>query len=345
MTALPTLSRGAALGTLSVALMSLITLTGCATHHPVKSPVERAVKAEPTPEPARPLEIVEIPQPLPLPGQLKPLPNTVDPAKIDPTTTLRASGEKSVNDANAAARMEPLKSAYLNAIQVYPFSPGALYQVYTSPGRITDIALEPGEQLRDVSSPDTVRWIIGDTESGEGSHRATHIAVKPTKTGLKSNLAIYTSRRTYFVELTSTPETWMASVAWEYPQERLEALRAANHEREVAQPLAESVPLDHLQFRYEISGDSPPWRPLRAFDDGAHVYIQFPETIAQSDMPPLFILGASGDGELVNYRVRGPYYIVDRLFAGAELRLGAKKAQIVRIQRTDLPSGKRSRAR
>ena len=241
--------------------------------------------------------------------------------------------------------MEPLKSAYLNAIQVYPFSPGALYQVYTSPGRITDVALEPGEELRDVSSPDTVRWIIGDTESGEGSQRAIHIAIKPTKTGLKSNLAIYTSRRTYFLELTSTPETWMASVAWEYPQEHLQILKSANRDRELAQPLAENVPLDHLQFRYDISGDSPPWRPMRAFDDGTHVYIQFPESIAQSDRPPLFVLGASGEGELVNYRTRGAYYIVDRLFSSAELRLGTKKAQVVSIQRTDLPSGKRDRTR
>lgn len=202
---------------ISLALISLVALAGCETRHAEKTaPVEHAVKAELTPEPARPLQIVEIPQPLPLPGQLKPLPNSSEPANTEPPPTSAASGEKNVNDANAAARLEPLKSAYLNAIQVYPFSPGALYQVYTSPGRITDVALEPGEELRDVSSPDTVRWIIGDTESGEGSHRAIHIAVKPTKTGLKSNLAIYTSRRTYFLELTSTPETWMASVAWEY---------------------------------------------------------------------------------------------------------------------------------
>ena len=331
---------------MSLALISLVALVGCETRHAEKSaPAEHAVKAELTPEPARPLQIVEIPQPLPLPGQLKPVPNSSEPANTEPPTTSAASGEKNVNDANAAARLEPLKSAYLNAIQVYPFSPGALYQVYTSPGRITDVALEPGEELRDVSSPDTVRWIIGDTESGEGSHRAIHIAIKPTKTGLKSNLAIYTSRRTYFLELTSTPETWMASVAWEYPQEHLKALKDANHEREVAQPLAESVPLEHLQFRYVISSDSPPWRPLRAFDDGTHVYIQFPETITQSDMPPLFVLGAAGDCELVNYRTRGPYYIVDRLFAAAELRLGAKKPQVVRIQRTDMPSGKRDRTR
>ena len=41
-------------------------------------------------------------------------------------------------------------------------------------------------------------------------------------------------------------------------------------------------------------------------------------------MPPLFVLGPNGQSELVNYRVHPPYYIVDRLFAVAELRLGGR---------------------
>lgn len=34
-----------------------------------------------------------------------------------------------------------------NAIQIYPWSEGALYQVYAAVGQITTIALEPGENL------------------------------------------------------------------------------------------------------------------------------------------------------------------------------------------------------
>ena len=58
--------------------------------------------------------------------------------------------------------------------------------------------------------------------------------------------------------------------------------------------------------------------------------------IAQGELPPLFVVGVSGDAELVNYRYRAPYYIVDRLFGAAELRLGGDKAQVVRISRTDV---------
>jgi type IV secretory pathway VirB9-like protein len=44
--------------------------------------------------------------------------------------------------------------------------------------------------------------------------------------------------------------------------------------------------------------------------------------------------GADGNSNLVNYRVRGNYYIVDQLFDGAELRLGQDHQQVVRIKRT-----------
>src|SRR3546814_7173179 len=35
-----------------------------------------------------------------------------------------------VENANAAARVEPRREGYYNAIQIYPWSEGALYQVY-----------------------------------------------------------------------------------------------------------------------------------------------------------------------------------------------------------------------
>ena len=88
-------------------------------------------------------------------------------------------------------------------------------------------------------------------------------------------------------------------------------------------------------MRYAISGDNPPWKPVRAFDDGSKVFIEFPARIDQGEAPPLFVVGPTGESELVNYRVRGNYYIVDRLFGAAELRLGQDPQQVVRISRTD----------
>ena len=45
-----------------------------------------------------------------------------------------------------------------------------------------------------LAAGDTVRWIIGDTESGAGAARQIHILVKPTRPELLTNLVINTER-------------------------------------------------------------------------------------------------------------------------------------------------------
>ena len=321
---------------LLVALMAASSLIGgCATQRPARSiPLDHLVAAKRIPNPPAPVKIIQVPQALPLPGQLK-----FSPDWLPPPTHASTDPMQQVRDADAAALIQPSRAAFINAMQVWPYTAGALYQVYTSPERVTDIALQKDEHLISVSAGDTVRWVIGDTASGEGTDRREHILVKPIEAGLHTNLVINTSRRTYHLELVSTPKTWMASVSWRYPLDQLIALRATNQAAEEALPVASGITLARLNFHYAISGDHPAWRPVRAFDDGRRVYIEFPAGIAEGEMPPLFILGPKGESELVNYQVRAPYYIVDRLFAQAELRLGTAPQQIVRITRTDLRAG------
>lgn len=289
------------------------------------------VPAAVEPEPSKPVQIVTIPEPLPLPGQLKPVPGGKPVAPDKRTPTAR------VDDANKAARLEPTKDGYVNAVQVYPFVSGALYRLYAAPEQVSDIALQPGEKLVAVSAGDTVRWVVGDTTSGTGEDQQVHILVKPVAPDLRANLVITTDRRAYHLELESTEATYMASVSWHYPHDELVALRRQNERATDAEAriVDEGLSLDRLRFRYEITGDDPPWRPVRAFDDTRKVYIEFPRRIDQGEAPPLFVVGPEGAAELVNYRVRGNYYIVDRLFAAAELRLGEEPQQVVRISRTD----------
>lgn len=301
--------------------------------------LENAVEAQVLPDAPKPVEVVAIPVPLPLPGQLKPVSR-----RVSPRSPARAAGRSHLVDprarvgaANEAARVEPYAQGFINAIQQYAYADGALYQVYASPGQVTDIALQEGEQLvgaGPVAAGDTVRWIIGDTTSGSGASVRVHILVKPTRADLVTNLVINTDRRTYHLELRGSPSTYMASVSWIYPQDQLIALRGSNAAALSSTPVATGIDIAALNFNYRIDGDKPAWRPLRVFDDGRQVFIEFPETIAQGEMPPLFVIGAGGEGELVNYRVSGHHLIVDRLFAAAELRLGDKhSAQKVRIVR------------
>ncbi|MDR6530246.1 type IV secretion system protein VirB9 [Caulobacter rhizosphaerae] len=245
--------------------------------------------------------------------------------------------------ANAAARVEPRLDGFLGAMQRFAWSEGGLYQVYTAPGRVTDIVLEPGEQLLGpgpIAAGDTARWVIGDTESGQADARRVHVLVKPTQPGLATNLVINTDRRTYYLELRAGAAAYMASVAWTYPKGALIALAKPVGQATQQPPPSPTPPpaaaadLTRLNFDYRISGDKVGWRPQQVFDDGAKVHLVLPAQIGAGELPPLFLLDAAGRAGLVDYRIAGRQVIVDRLFDRAELRLGDRRsARKVRIER------------
>ena len=271
--------------------------------------------------------------PIAMAGQLKPI---IDES-IAAIETLKP--HEAIDQANAASAVEPEAGSFINAIQIYPYTIGALYQVYTAPEQVTDIALQPGEELMSVSAGDTVRWVLGDTVSGSGETEQVHILVKPISHGLTTNLIITTSKRTYHVEMKSFRETYMAAVSWRYPHEELMLRKAGQRSARATsrKPVERGLQIERLNFRYEIEGDEPHWRPLRAFDDGKKVFIQFPARLDQGEAPPLFVVGRNGESQLVNYRINGAYYVVDRLFGAAELRLGEDDQHVVRILRTRKP--------
>lgn len=253
------------------------------------------------------------------------------------------SAHNTIKSATRSATVEPVATGFVNGAQVYPYSEGTIFQVYAAPGLVTDIALQPGENLIAVASGDTARWVIGDTTSGSGPAEQTHVLVKPFSAGLQTNLVITTDRRAYHVRLISTSGTALSSMRWSYPQDELLALKRKAEAAAEAAPVATGLAVEQLHFDYSISGDRPAWRPVRAFDDGTKTYVEFPASLGTGEAPPLFVIGFDGKAELVNYRLIGRFYVVDRIFDAAELRLGLKKQQVVRIDRVS-PSIKRRRA-
>ena len=303
-----------------ILLLSAAILAGCVTNKPQQFSYDDHVP--PLPEPPA-VEANAPPEPLHTPPSWTPAKGG---APAD-TSTAR------VSNANMAARIEPRREGYYNAIQIYPWSEGALYQVYAAPGQITDIALEPGEKLTGtgpIAAGDTTRWIIGDTTSGSGASVRTHVLVKPTRPDISTNLVISTDRRSYMIELRASEETWMPAVSWDYPQSWVTRRAIA------AQPTIPAKSARNYRYGLQIPGDSPPWRPVSVFDDGRHVYVVFPQGIVQGEMPPIFVLGSDGEPQITNSRVHQNVLIVDRLFAAAELRLGSRDhQQVVRIVRIE----------
>src|SRR5712691_1450147 len=162
---------------LALIMLTSTALAGCATFKPPQISYDDERPAVLEGETPKPVQVVEIAKPLPLPGQLKPLWGARSPPEPgDP--------RQRVDQASAAARIQPSRSGYLNAVQVYPFADGALYQVYAAPGHVTDIALQDGEQLVGSGPVAAGYFFLNNTaatESGTATTKKIHILVKPTR--------------------------------------------------------------------------------------------------------------------------------------------------------------------
>ena len=240
-------------------------------------------------------------------------------------------------DANRKAAQAPDPRDYFNAIVQYSYETGTPYQVFAAPMRITDIALEPGEKiLGEPASGDVVRWLLALGKSMQGGVEQWHVYLKPTRPDLETNLAINTDRRSYMLELHSYADTYMAAIAWRYPEDELARLQEQASETASLQKSASPVVgIDALNFNYAIQvvKGKPAWTPVQVFDDGRRTFVRFPSAMVLREAPALFILRDS-QTQLVNYRVKSDTYVIDRLIDAAELRVGQKDQEIVRIART-----------
>jgi type IV secretion system protein VirB9 len=319
-------------------LLSLATtaalLAGCAAERPA----DQLVKPDPRLVPAA----REAPSDAPLPKVVEVKVPVVGP-QLRPASPARSGTEppKTIMDAKSAATTQPSPEGFINATQYYDYAPGMVYTAVTSPGFVTSIALRPGEKLITAAAGDTTRWVVESVESGAGANQQVLLLIKPRKPLLQTNLVITTDQRVYQVDLTSTDgPTYQTMIAWNYPYGDVVAIRN-RVQQEVARQqttVAGDFDLQKIHFNYLIlkqKGDTPPWCPLRAFDDGQKTYIQFPPKAAVTEAPPLFVL-TPGGAQLVNYRVKGDYYVVDRLIDRAELRLGEKQQVVVAIQRASV---------
>jgi type IV secretion system protein TrbG len=227
---------------------------------------------------------------------------------------------------------------------LYPYGEGPEPIVECAPMRTTDIQLQAGETVTDLAIGDQERWMATPASSGDPRDAVPHIALKPQAPGIETNLTIYTTKHIYHVGLRSHGRA-MQEVEFYYPDELLIAMRDADAnapkpKQGNAQETAVDPPGDaggsvvkvaavdpsQLNFAYQISGPNVPWKPLRAFDDGSHVYIQIAQGMKSSEAPALLI-SAGGGTQMVNYRLTGDYFVVDRLFDQALLVSGVGRQQ------------------
>ncbi|MCD2514662.1 P-type conjugative transfer protein TrbG [Comamonas endophytica] len=206
-----------------------------------------------------------------------------------------------------------------------------------TPLQVCSIELQSGEIVNDVHAGDSARWKISPASIGNGSSAKTVIIVKPTNTGLVTNLTVTTDRRLYTIKLASTQRDWIPVLSFDYPDET-EKMWAEHRERQLKQLQSNTMPtgqnLANLDFGFQLSGDSPSWKPIRVYSDGSKTFIQFPSSDFGGSAPALVALGKDGglfsdpSIKIVNYRVIGDRYVVDKVLDRAALISGVGRDQV-----------------
>jgi type IV secretion system protein VirB9 len=312
----------------------------------------------PSPSPANSIQIVSTdpapdptPAPTPKPDLLKTLADREDRPTILSDDEARAVG---MTEAWRERTSYYQSQSSLGAVQ-YTWGE-ELPSVVCAVLQVTDVSLEPGENVTSVSVGDNLRWSVEAVTSGQGADEQPHLIIKPFSRGLETSVVVTTTKRTYHLSLRSTDEAYVHEVSFRYPGEPkttvafaqatpapTPALPKPPSHRENDDPnlpasghrAAADPELVTDPDTYRIIG-SARWKPAGVKNDGRKTYIFMTEQMKRTEAPALLVLRRNKylfgyDKVLANYRLQHKIYIVDTIFDRAILVSGQDKVTIFRI--------------
>jgi type IV secretion system protein VirB9 len=225
----------------------------------------------------------------------------------------------------AHAERAPKEGPQDPRIRTVVYSPRDVVRIEVHYGYHTAIELAEDERIQTLT--------MGDSESWEavkdGSER--RIFLKPREEGANTNMIVVTDRRTYTFALVGRSSkqpvakdpsmTW--NVRFEYPGEAPKLV-----DRPVALPTGTTVKVGldptKMNFAYRYAG-SRKLVPTLLFDDGTSTYFRFEN---MKDLPGIFVVDPDKKEAIANYRVEGPYVVVQRVAKQFSLRIGGDLACI-----------------
>lgn len=245
----------------------------------------------------------------------------------------KVTGKDAARKSTESSMVVPEK--FVHGTMYYDFDDDFTYEIYCQPYRVTDIQLEPGEQVIEMPflSEEKV-WEIGAGVSRSGSYDVQHFFIKPAYSGLETSFIIITDKRIYHLMLKSFRDCYMTQVKWQYPNtmpfkitgDYAESITGAG---KVNRLTNEQLKVDprFLSFDYKMTYSifkKPYWLPYRIYDDGEKTYITMNETVLHMTSPILM----NKRNERINYWVDKNLIVINELIEKVTLRIGSQKVTI-----------------
>ena len=222
------------------------------------------------------------------------------------------TGKEAAKESTAQSIQVP--SQWTGGTMYYDFDSDFTYEIYCQPYRVTDLLLEPGEQVIEMPflSEEKV-WEIGAGVSRQNGVDTQHFFLKPAYSGLTTSFIIITDKRVYHMLLKSYKDVYMTQVKWKYPNTMPFTIKTDAMEK-VNKMSKETTAVDpaFLSFDYKMSYSvfkKPYWLPTRVYDDGKHTYIVMNETVLHMTSPVVF----NNKNERINYSVNKNLIVLNEL--------------------------------
>ena len=224
-------------------------------------------------------------------------------------------------DGSSASYTQDAINAQGNSTMVFVYAPNQLYKIYCRRGFLTDLSFHKGESIKFVGGGDTAGWMV-TTSSVDG---VPHLYIKPVVETGTTNLIVTTEKHSYQLIL-NTSGWYNPMVTWTY---ETEGLADKIREDRLATEKVAAGSVANLDFNYRVSGGDSSHRPSMVFSDGEKTFIKFDKLMAKKY--PLFIKEQGTKGmKIMSYKARDNYFIVDRVFDQAEIRLSDKEIITIR---------------
>ena len=230
-----------------------------------------------------------------------------------------------IKESTKQAIRVPKKESFQQSIIRYSYEEGAVFTVQCTPGFLTDIVLQKGERIINLSAGDTANFLVEHI-----ANDPEHVLIKPLISQVETNLMIHTSKRNYYISLKSSEKIYMNAVAFSYPKEKLAKMKAkvnALKKQSHYKFKAEDLSFDYI---IESACKDACLEPLSVFEDKKRgkIYIAMPKEIKHKALPAVFAIDARGISEMINYRFVDNKFVLDTLVSRLMLQYGGKNREI-----------------
>lgn len=217
--------------------------------------------------------------------------------------------------APAYALQEPRPIATDSRIRTVRYSPDEVYQFIGHYTYHSIIEFETDEEIQTVSVGDSIAWLLNPS--------GNRLFLKPIEQNALTNMSVLTNKRSYLFELHAEEAadirdpSMVFVLRFIYPQNDAAAVEFTSADSE---PDIQSEP-EKYNFNYTLRGIDT-IAPIRIFDDGEFTYFEFRDKNAE--IPAFFKVDPLKNEQIVNFRKRGNYIIVEQVASQFTLRRGAE---------------------